>query len=196
VTLNAALGVAALAAGLLAALGGSATPGSDGSLDVMEVATDIEQERDRISALELARWIRDARPNFRLIDLRSGDDFDAFHIPGAERMSVSEVVRAPWKDETVVLYGSDGTRAAQTRVLLRARGVRDSYYLRGGAMEWARTIAAPTLPANPAPDEAARWREVADMSRWFGGTPRQSDSLLPTPDSLRAAIGRIRRRGC
>jgi rhodanese-related sulfurtransferase len=150
-----------------------------------------------VTALELARWIREGRPNLRVIDLRDAAAFESFAIPGAERMSAGELARVRWeRDANVVVYADSGSAMWDARQALSAAGVRNAYLLRGGVGEWVSTIAAPVLPANPSPEQAAISREVSDMSRWFGGVPRVGEPAPTTGDSLREALGRIRRRGC
>lgn len=152
---------------------------------------------DDITALELARWIRDARPGLRVVDLRDAESFEAFSIPGADRMSSDDLLRARWEpNATVVLYADSVLEAQRAQKALRTAGVRNTWVLRGGLGDWVKTIASPVLPANPTPDEAAASREIAELSRWFGGVPRVGEPSATTSDSLRAAFGRIRRRGC
>jgi len=158
---------------------------------------EAERHPDEVTALELARWIRDARPGLRVVDLRDAESFEAFSIPGADRMSSDDLVRARWEpNATVVVYADSALAAQRAHETLRSAGVRDAWVLKGGVGEWVNTIASPVLPANPTPEEAAASREIAEMSRWFGGVPRVGEQRATTSDSLRAALGRIRRRGC
>ena len=158
---------------------------------------EAERHPDEVAALELARWIRDARPGLRVVDLRDAESFQAFSIPGADRMSSDDLVRARWEpNATVVVYADSALAAQRAHETLRSAGVRDAWVLKGGVGEWVNTIASPVLPANPTPEEAAASGEIAEMSRWFGGVPRVGEPRATTSDSLRAALGRIRRRGC
>lgn len=153
--------------------------------------------RGAMSALDLARWIRDGKPRLRVIDLRDSAAFETFHIPGAVRMTLDDVARARWApDETVVLYGEDEAEGARGRANVRSSSQADAHVLAGGVNDWARTVIAPTLPVNPSPAQAAEWPEIAELSRWFGGVPRVAESASTTSDSLRASLGRITRRGC
>jgi rhodanese-related sulfurtransferase len=152
------------------------------------------QSPSEVAALDLARWIRYEKPGLRVIDVRDAAAFEAFAIPGAEQRTVDELAREPWAPEaTVVIYADDEASAARARAVLRSRGVTSALVLRGGVSAWARTISAPVLPARPSPEEAVASRELAEMSRWFGGVPRVGE---PGADSARASIARIGRRGC
>ena len=181
--LHSGLAIAALALGALAAVSGTAMPNA--------------VSPSSISALELARWIRNDKAGLRVIDVRDSQAFETFAIPSAERVSLGRVEGKDWQaGETVVVYGDDEAVATQAAVALRRAGVRNALVLHGGVVEWARTIASPVLPSNPSPEEAAASREIAEMSRWFGGVPRVGDAHSTGADSLRASLARIRRRGC
>jgi rhodanese-related sulfurtransferase len=183
--MHAALAGTALVLGAMAAASSAVSSRSAGS------------HPDEVTALELARWIRDARPALRVVDLRDAESFEAFRIPGADRMSPEDLVRARWEpNATVVVYADNALAAQRAQQALRIAGVRNAWVLKGGVGEWVNTIASPMLPANPTPVEAAASREIAEMSRWFGGVPRVGEARVTTGDSLRAALGRIRRRGC
>lgn len=179
-----ALAAVALVLGALAAASGDAS-------------TRAEPPPAEVTALELARWIRAARPNLRVIDLRDLELYESFSIPGAERMGVDDLGRMRWApDADVVLFADSVAIARMAHDTLRARGVRNVHVLEGGLGGWINTIASPVLPANPSPAERTAVREIAEMSRWFGGSPRVGESRATTGDSVRAAMGRIRRRGC
>jgi hypothetical protein len=105
----------------------------------------------------------------------------------------------------VVLYSEGGAHAAQGWFLLRARGHERVFFLREGLYEWMRDVMEPTLPPDADSATRAAWPEVAALSRWFGGTPRAGErSAIPEeaisvptqPDDSRAAVARVRRRGC
>jgi rhodanese-related sulfurtransferase len=181
--LHLGLAITALTLGALAAASGTATPDATAPSSV--------------SALELARWIRHDKTGLRVIDVRDTGAFESFAITGAEHVSLQTVGRKEWPaEQTVVVYGEDEDAAAKAAGVLRSVGVRNALVLRGGVAEWARTIAAPVLPPNPSPDQAAASRELAELSRWFGGVPRVGEASTSGADSLRASLARIQRRGC
>lgn len=174
---------AGLALGAFAAMSGSATSAATSP--------------PAVAPLELARWIRDAKPGLRIIDVRDAQAFEAFAIPGAERRALGELSREPWEAEVIaVVYADDEAAATQARATLRSAGVRNALVLRGGIAAWIHTIVSPVLPANPSPEAAAASRQIAEMSRWFGGVPRVGGPGSADADSLRASIAHIRRRGC
>jgi rhodanese-related sulfurtransferase len=179
-----ALLIAAIAAGALAPFAGSPyrTPPQ---LDVQRLAAAVEREEDHVTAIELARWIRDRKPGLRVIDLRGASEFAAYHVPSAENVPLQSLVASHFPEsETLVLISDGGAHAAQAWVFLQALGHRDVYFLRGGLQEWLDDV---MNPAGATPD-------LAELSRYFGGSPVSGDPIVPLP--ARERIAAMRRRGC
>ena len=207
------LAAIALTLGLLAMIAGDPDGAPPGGVDVAALARMVEQEQDHVSAIELARMIRDRTPALRVIDLRSAEAFDAYRIPGAERMSLSSLARERFdRDETVVLYSEGGADAARGWAILQTRGHGRVYFLRGGVFEWIDEVMEARIASDAGESERAAFREVAELSRHFGGQPTISDRprsvldaiAIPAPrDSIGAAaksakeaVRRLERRGC
>ena len=192
------LGVGALLLGALAVVAGA--PGSRTTdIDIATLAREVETEADHVTAIELARWIRDRKPNLRVVDLRDTADFAQYHLPLAERIPLEALVSTPFTQaETIVLYSGGGAHAAQGWVFLRARGLKQVFFLRGGAAEWLDEVMNPVLPALPVPTERAEIDSIASLSRYFGGVPRRSDSaaISPRSESWKATAAHVRGRGC
>jgi rhodanese-related sulfurtransferase len=209
--------------GVLALVAGEPNRRTGATVDVDRLAAIVQAEQDHVTALELARWIRERKPGLRVIDVRGADDFAAFHLPTAENLSLTQLTRARFRpDETVVLYSEGGTHAAQGWFFLRARGLDRVFFLREGLYEWATQIVEPRLPDDASAETKARWPEQAALSRYFGGSPRvggtaqmvddptaalprasadEAGGELPRPASgesgeSTAAVARIRARGC
>lgn len=175
--------------------------------DVDTLARMVEAEEDHVSALELAAWIRDRKPGLRVIDVRDADAFADYAIPLAENVPLEDLMRMPFRrDETVVLYSEGGAHAAQAWVLLRARGVRAVYQLKGGLYAWVDEVMNAAVPSNAGPDTMRRFtEEVAPLARYFGGLPRvgpadSAPDALALPEArggkAARAVRELRRRGC
>lgn len=201
------LAIAAGALGLLAPFAGSPYAARHGRIDVDALARAVEREDDHVTAVELARWIRERRAGLRVVDVRTAPDFDEYHLPGAERIPLAALSKTPFRrDETIVLYSDGGAHAAQGWVLLRALGLTRVFFLRGGLSEWLDDVMNPVLAADAAPAERARFDSVAEVSRYFGGVPRKGETGDGRPETggrpegaskLRAAVlQRVRKRGC
>jgi len=199
-------GAAALA-GALAPLAGSpygrggagavlpvASGSGSGSIDVAELARIVADQDDHVSVVELARWIRARRPGLRVVDVRTESEFRIFHIPGAEHVALEALAQTRFgTDETIVLYSEAGIHGGQAWVFLRALGHRRVFFLRGGVREWLDDVMSPAIAADAPPEALAAFAEVAELSRWFGGTPRWIDRAAPAGE---AEVRLARRRGC
>jgi rhodanese-related sulfurtransferase len=174
-------GAGAVALAALAAFVGSPDPRGGSDASVRALASEIEHETDHVTALELAQWIRERRPGLRVLDVRIDSEFDAYHIPTAERVPLSSLAAARFEPrETLVLYSEGGAHAAQGWVLLRMRGHRNVYFLRGGILEWLDDIMNPAV--------------TSELTRYFGGTSRRT--TVPIPGSGTTVVARMRRRSC
>ena len=195
---------AAALAGALAPLAGSPyrravpepVPGAvPGSINVAELARVVADQEDHVSAVQLAAWLRERRPRLRVIDVRSAPEFRAYHIPGAEHVPLESLATARLPaDETLVLYSEAGAHGAQAWVFLRALGYRHVFFLRAGLHEWLDDVMSPTLAANAPADAQAAFDRVAELSHWFGGTPRRlTTGAAGAPEAAAVAS---RRHGC
>lgn len=131
-----------------------------------------------IAPVELAEWIRDRKPNLRIIDVRSEKEFDEYHLPRAERFT-SSTTFAP--DDTIV-FVAGGERSVH----------RDVFVLRGGMQAWIDEVMNPTITADAPPSVRAAYERASVVSRYFGGVPRVVDKLPAT----HADAKYLRRRGC
>jgi Rhodanese-related sulfurtransferase len=196
------LAVTAFVLGGMAAIAGSPVAASNARIDVSSLAGSVDREDDHVAAVELARWIKDGRQNLRIVDIRDSAEFEEYHIPGAERIALGDLTKTPFKkDETIVLYSDGGAHAAQGWVFLRALGYTQVYFLRGGLYEWLDNVMNPTI--SPTANDSARgeFRKVAEISRYFGGVPRVSDSAMVARPGTKgekaaSAVSRVRGRGC
>jgi rhodanese-related sulfurtransferase len=206
-------------AGVAAALALSAVALDLRPIDAHSLAAEIEHERDHISALDLAQRIMDGDRALRIFDLRSPADFERMHIPSATPAKIDTLARERLpRDATIVLYSEGGAHAAQAWVLLRMRGHQRVFFLREGMFEWLARVMEPRLASDATPDERAEFTRAAEMSRFFGGSPREGvpRSEVPigywnnpadlarsnarreaTPGAaMNQMVARIRRRGC
>jgi rhodanese-related sulfurtransferase len=171
-TRNQALALAALALGLLT-LAGNPYRGSRVTIDTKELATIVGTTVDHVTANELADWIIRGASDYRLIDLRSPEEFARHHIPTAENVPIAQLPDYGLaRDEKIVLYSEGGIHSAQAWFLLEAQKYRGAYILFGGLEAWNDEVLYPTAPSSPSPQETAAFERAAQVSRFFGGSPR------------------------
>jgi rhodanese-related sulfurtransferase len=197
--MNRGLGATALALGVAAPFAGS--PERAPVLDIAALARAIADKQDHVSALQLARWIRDGKAGLRVIDVRTPAEFVRFALPTAENLPVGRLAQARFAaNETIVLYSEGGAHAAQAWVLLKAAGVHHVYFVAGGLGDWFDEVMEPVLPADADARARARFVEAAALSRYFGGSPREAlpgETVHPAADETIVTLAeRARRRGC
>jgi len=181
------LGAVAAILGFLAVFAGSPYSTRHALIDVDALTKAVQHEDDHVTAIELAGWIKNRRPQLRVVDVRSKDEYEAYHLPMAERVPIDSLSSIGFgHNETIVLYSDGGAHAAQGWVFLRALGYDKVYFLRGGVYEWLDQVMNPVLRADVLPKDSATFANVAALSRYFGGEPRSSES----------APLKVRRRGC
>ncbi len=212
-TPNQALGLGALILGLGALLIGNPSGGATATIDARELARIVQTEVDHVKPVELADWIIKGKADFRLIDLRSTEDYAAYHIPGAENVEPTSLMDyGLQRNEKIILYSDGGIHSAQAWFLLKTAGYRGSYILLGGLEGWKDEVLFPHLPASPSREEMATFEQSREVSTFFGGTPRtgtasdqpSATQALPKPEmpsspAARAAAGpptRKKKEGC
>lgn len=155
--------------GILAALTGEFDPTDQ---NINKLAKLVETEGDHISTDSLAYWIMTSR-QMRIIDLRDSYDYVNYHIPGAELMTLSELIRSPIrKDELVILYSEGGIHAGQAWVMLKAKGFQKVFIISGGLAAWRSEILSPVLSLNATESEKRIFEQRSKMSLYFGGSPK------------------------
>jgi len=172
-TLNQKLGLLLAVLGICALIIGSPYRGSSVTVDTAELARIVERETDHVSVEDLADWIIRGKAGFRLIDLRSGEEYARYHIPGAENVPLTALVGyGLQRNEKVILYSEGGIHSAQAWFFLKAADYGGVYLLRGGLDEWMEKILFPRLPSEGTPGGTVMFEKMKEVSRYFGGTPQ------------------------
>jgi rhodanese-related sulfurtransferase len=170
--LNHRLATLALLLGFLS-LFANPYPGDVVAVGVKDLASLIEQEKDHVLVGDLTAWIVEGRTDYRLIDLRGEREFAEYHIPTAENLALSSLPEAGLSPTgRIVLYSDGGVHAYQAWMLMRAKGYRNIYTLKGGLDQWKEEVLFPSLAEDAPAPERARFERMAALSRFFGGTPR------------------------
>jgi rhodanese-related sulfurtransferase len=189
-------------AGVAAVLGGLAGILSlaGGRASALDQPLSAVVEADRLSALELAAWLRDRKPNLTILDVRPDSAaFEEFRLPRARRAPLAELrAVAPEPGTTLVVYGDGSDLAGRAWVVLKALGHDTIRVMPDGVGDWLVAILNPTLPSDAPPEARDAFAAQAELSRYFGGLPRiarpgeRMDSDTGTAALLRNTV----RRGC
>lgn len=181
---NRRLALVALVLGLLAVFGPNPYRGAAASVNTKEAAIQMATGADQVGVTTLADWIIQGRADFRVVDLRAATAYAEYHIPPAENIPVAGLAESSLsRNEKIVLYAEDGARAAQAWMLLKARGYRGAYILRGGLEAWKDSVLFPRIPQNATPAQTVEFAKMREVSKYFGGTPQAApgDSATAVP---------------
>lgn len=201
------LAITALVLGALALVAGTPEARGNGGVDVARLAHSVETEADHVDALELAAWIKDRKDGLRVIDVRTQDAFDEYHIPSAEWMPLSRLASTTFvPNETVVLYSDGGAHAAQGWVFMQLAGHRRTYFIRGGLLDWFDDVMNPRLAVGASDSATQAYERASVLSRYFGGQPVRETgpaSAVPLPtveatdaNAVQSLIRKRKKRGC
>jgi rhodanese-related sulfurtransferase len=175
--------VVALAATLaVSGCGGDKASETISSLE--PIAQTAAKKQDRVSPEQLADWIITKQRNFRLLDIRSKDEFDKGHIEGAENIPLAslilpETLQSLPKERRLVLYGNGSEQSAKASVMLRVAGF-DAYLLLGGYNHWQERVLNPDIPAEAADNETPQQALQRAISCYFADPGERTVSELPT----------------
>ena len=160
----------------------------------------LQQDREaEVSPLELATWIKARRDGLRVVDLRTADAFDEYHLPTAVRLRPESLTAAAFAPgQTAVFYGDDDAAAARAAMLIREHSGVTAYSLEGGLAAWIDEVLSPTRGEHQTTEEAAAFARIAEISRYFGGVPqvRSSGARLPASTRRSASSSKPRDSGC
>lgn len=210
-TINQRLAVVALVLGMLALVAGDPYQGRTATIDAKELAIIVQNEVDHVSTADLADWIIQGRSDYRLIDLRSKEEFAGYAIPGAEHVPVVQLTdHGLMKNEKIILYSDGGIHSAQAWFLLRSQGYKGVYILRGGLEAWNDEVLFPQMAENADAVTRINFARTVEVSKYFGGTPRTGSAheeasrptivapKLDTPAAAAPAVGgkKKKKEGC
>lgn len=172
-SLNQKLALVAGVLGFLALFAGNPYRGHTATLNVKELGLIVEKETDHINVAELADWIVKGQSDYRLIDVRSANEFGEYHIPSAENIPVASLFDGGlMRNEKVILYSEGSIHAAQAWFLLKAQKYNNVYILRDGLAEWKDKILFPSIGENATGEETFAFERRKAVSSFFGGTPQ------------------------
>lgn len=172
-SLNGRLAAIAFLLGFVALFAGSPYKGAGATVNTKELSIAMATGADQVAVTTLADWIIQGKADFRVVDLRPEASYAEYHIPPAEHISVAGLAQSSLqRNEKVILYAEDGARAAQAWMLLRAKGYKGVYLLRGGLEAWKDSVLFPRIPENPTPSQVVEFARAREVSKFFGGTPQ------------------------
>lgn len=210
-SINGRLALVAFVLGFVALFAGSPYVGAGAMVNAKDLSLAMATDADQVDVGTLADWIIQGKSNFRVVDLRTEAAYAEYHIPPAENIPVAGLAQSSLlRNEKVILYAEGGPRAAQAWMLLKAKGFKGVYILRGGLEAWKDHVLFPRIPATPTPAQVVDFARAREVSKYFGGTPQAvaGDSAvtaqaamptlaMPTPQAAGAGAPKKKKKeGC
>jgi rhodanese-related sulfurtransferase len=176
--------VVALAAAL-AVTGCGEDKAAETIITLEPIAQTAAKKQDRVSPERVADWIISKKRDYRLLDIRSQEEFDKGHIEGAENLPLAslilpETLETLPRERKLVVYSNGSEQAAKASVMLRVAGF-DAYLLLGGYNHWQERVLNPDIPAEAADGETPQQALQRAISCYFTDPGERTVSELPTP---------------
>jgi rhodanese-related sulfurtransferase len=170
---NKRLAVLAIIFGLIAFIIGTPTDNTRAEINTKELAVTALSDNDKVDVHELADWIIKGKYDYRLVDVRSPEEYEKYNIPFSENIIMSELPKSNlMRNEKILLYSDDGISSAQAWFLMKAAQYKHVYLLEGGLKLWKNEILFPTLSADANSVQLAEFEKAKEIAEYFGGVPQ------------------------
>lgn len=164
--------------------------GAERTTDEAGFLAAVETGADHVAPEQLADWLMTGRPDLVVIDIRTPEEYAAFHIRGASNIAMTDLPRhlEPRKNTgIVVLYSNGMTHPAQASDALTRLGFRNVRILTDGLDGFMRHCLKPvSLRPEPLSHEAAA-RIRAWRAHFLGQPTSQGAAVHSTAPTARIA---------
>lgn len=94
-----------------------------------------------ISVKEAHQWLSDANASWKLLDLRTPEEFAQGRLQGAELMNFYDKdfrdrLLKMDRNQPYIIYCRSGNRSGQALAIMRELGFRNAYDIQGGILAW------------------------------------------------------------
>lgn len=145
-------------------------------LTASELLEEVQYGTEMVSPDDLAEWLINNDPSIQLIDIRTPNEYEQFHLDNAMNIPLSQLLDEAWIDYLDqgimmnIFYSNGTTLSHEAWMITRQLGYENNYVLQGGLNYWTETILNPSAPALTSPDdEIAKYTFRKGASQYFGG---------------------------
>jgi rhodanese-related sulfurtransferase len=144
----------------------------------------IVEEKDHVTAGELARWIIEKRQDYQLIDIRQPWQFDDYHIPTAVNIPLAQLFREDnlkklSREKKIVVYGLGAGHSAETQLLLSLKGY-NAYSVKEGITAWWDEVMTPLSLRSETQSPAGYQQAKQLRERFLGTSPTGAGASAPS----------------
>jgi len=165
-----------------------------------DLAKAINSRTDHITAEQLGQMIIDKDPDFQIIDIRSEEEYNQFHLQTAinvplESLFTKENLEFIDPEKLVILYSNGGTHAAQAWVILQQLGYTNTTVLLGGLNYWVDVYSNPTPPEGVYADsEIFNYQFQVSAGKFLMGNVDAKSKVQDKPEAPKIKIPRQRKK--
>ena len=135
-------------------------------------------------------------PSLRLIDVRTPEEFDAYHMDGAINIPLSSLLSDEYTDilhqdaYMNVFYSNGSVYANQAWMITRQLGYENNFVLEGGLNYWFGNILSPEAPSLTSPNEEfAKYDFRKSAAAALGGRGVvATDNVAPAVKAVRPPV--------
>lgn len=166
------MGILAILLGIIAVFIGNPSDNTSVSVNLKEVSMIADKNVNSINVNELADWIIKGKMDYRLIDLRSQDEYDEYNIPTSESVSMTSLTKSElMRNEKIILYSDNDIVASQAWFILKSDGYQSVSILKNGMNAWKNEIVFPSCSFGE--HSTAELKQLhdkkAEVAKFFGG---------------------------
>ena len=177
--------IAAVAVFMLPGDPGAESVASAGTFSEQALLEAIEVAEDHVEPEDLANALMQAEPGLVVVDVRSPDEFQAFHVRGAVNVPLPELIDylTPYQNQgRIVLYSNGMTHPAQARDTLARLGFQNVFMLTDGLRGFLdRCLMPVSLRREPLSETQA-----ARVRAWRRFFLKSDEPEVPTTDDVSA----------
>jgi rhodanese-related sulfurtransferase len=144
--------------------------------DIKDITIE-ERHIKLISVTALANWITEKRNDFIIVDMRSNELFDKYHIPDAINLEKNTDLQSAGKLK-LIFYNGGESIPANINSIFSNNNESGIYILDGGMDMWKRIILFPDLTHMKVNDKK-QIEKIVSTSRYFGGRPKLPQRMQP-----------------
>ncbi|NQV30457.1 MAG: rhodanese-like domain-containing protein [Candidatus Marinimicrobia bacterium] len=145
-------------------------------LTAEQMLVEVQGAAEMVTADDVAHWLISKDPSFQLIDVRTPDEYQKYHLEGSLNIPLSTILNDENRDyvdqgiKMNILYSNGSLSSHQAWMILRQLGFQNNYVLQGGLNYWFDTIMNPEAPSvTSADEEFAKYDFRKAASGVFGG---------------------------
>lgn len=151
-----------------------------------KMINELQGRSQFVSPDEIADMIISEDPSLQLIDLRTAEEYQQYHLPGSYNIPFSDLLNEEYRfiiDQDIklnIFYSNGSVNASEAWMITRQLGYRNNYVMEGGLNYWAETIMNPERPDASSPnEEIARYNFRMGAGNALGGGNMEPASSTP-----------------